>query len=268
MGTSAPVFTEGGKHICISMKQFGLVLCLVPLALGQYYGKPVAVSVAPSCVTQYTNSASQVCTSAPKKECSTEQKQTCITEFKQVPEQKCTTSQEQKCELVSKQVPEQQCSTQTKYVPQTTYSTQCSDVVSTACDSVATTPVGAGVYAVSSVGVASPSGLAGAALGLGSSSGLSQLYRGKREAKADPQLLYKQTPVCRQVTQKQCKQVPITTQRAVSTPVCSTVSWRTRTWRFSSWRFWPVCRSACLPLCKQNSGVENRIELLYIRIFY
>merc|ERR1712106_329823 len=232
MGTSASVFTEGGKYICISMKQFGLVLCLVPLALGQYYGKPVAGSVAPSCVTQYTNSASQVCTSVPKKECSTEiiqssktvTEQSCSTEFKQVPEQKCTTSQEQKCELVSKQVPEQQCSTQSKYVPQTTYSTQCSDVVSTACDSVATTAVGAGVYAGSSVGFASPSGLAGAALGLGSSAGLSQLYRGKREAKADPQLFYKATPVCRQVTQKQCKQVPITTQRAVSTPVCNTVS--------------------------------------------
>merc|ERR1712021_52190 len=219
MGTSAPVFTEGGKHICISMKQFGLVLCLVPLALGQYYGKPVAVSVAPSCVTQYTNSASQVCTSVHKKKCSTE----IIQSSKTVTEQSCSTEQKQTCSTEFKQVPEQQCSTQTKYVPQTTYSTQCSDVVSTACDSVATTPVGAGVYAVTSVGVASPSGLAGAALGLGSSSGLSQLYRGKREAKADPQLFYKQTPVCRQVTQKQCKQVPITTQRAVSTPVCSTV---------------------------------------------
>merc|ERR1712021_210039 len=125
MGTSAPVFTEGGKHICISMKQFGLVLCLVPLALGQNYGKPVAVSVAPSCVTQYTNSASQVCTSAPKRECSTE----IIQSSKTVTEQSCSTEQKQTCSTEFKPVPEQQCSTQTKYVPQTTYSTQCSDVV-------------------------------------------------------------------------------------------------------------------------------------------
>merc|ERR1711937_172157 len=204
MGTSAPIFRDGGKQEYLSMKQFCVVLCLFPLALGeadpQVYGKPLAVAVTPRCVTQYQTVSQQQCSTVPEQQCSTEtvqtsktvteqqcsteQKQSCSTEYKQVPEQRCST--------VSTPVQSQSCSTQTKYVPQTTYST--------VCDQVATS-----VAAGASLGIGSASGLV-------ASSGLSQLVRGKREA--DPQLLA-QTPLCRQVAQ--------TTQKAVSSPVCRTV---------------------------------------------
>merc|ERR1712058_151262 len=85
---------------------------------------------------------------------------------------------------------------------------------------VAATPVVAAGYA----GVIAPSGLAGSALGLASTSGLS-LLRGKREA--DPQLYSTavvQTPVCRSVTQKKCEQVPSITTKTIQEPVCRTVT--------------------------------------------
>merc|ERR1711937_740136 len=163
MGTSAPIFRDGGKQEYLSMKQFCVVLCLFPLALGeadpQVYGKPLAVAVTPRCVTQYQTESQQQSSTVTEQQCSTEQKQSCSTEYKQVPEQRCST--------VSTPVQSQSCSTQTKYVPQTTYST--------VCDQVATS-----VAAGASLGLGSASGLV-------ASSGLSQLVRGKREA--DPQLL-------------------------------------------------------------------------------
>jgi len=214
------------------MKQFAVLSCLVAVALceaePQLYGKPLAVAVAPRCVTQYETQTSKLCTNVNKKQCSTqivqttktitEQKESCATVYKTVPEQSCST--------VQKQVASQQCSTQTRSVPQTTYSTQCRDEVSQVCDQVASTPLVAAspVVAAGYAAVASPSGLAGAALGLASSSRLS-LLRGKREA--DPQLYSTavvQTPVCRSVTQKKCEQVPSVTTRTIQEPVCRTVT--------------------------------------------
>merc|ERR1712112_680552 len=128
MGTSAPYTSQGGKHI-VTMKQFAVVLCLLPLAFGeadpQVYGKPLAVAVTPRCVTQYQTVPEQQCSTetvqtsktVTEQQCSTEQKQSCSTEYKQVPEQRCSN--------VSIPVQSQSCSTQTKYVPQTTYSTVC-----------------------------------------------------------------------------------------------------------------------------------------------
>jgi len=214
------------------MKQFGVLSCLVAVALceadPQLYGKPLAVAVAPRCVTQYETQTSQRCTNVNSKQCSTqivqttktitEQKESCATVYKSVPEQSCST--------VEKQVASQQCSTQTRSVPQTTYSTQCRDEVSQVCDQVASTPLVAAtpVVAAGYAGVAAPSGLAGSALGLASTSGLS-LLRGKREA--DPQLYSTavvQTPVCRSVTQKKCEQVPSITTKTIQEPVCRTVT--------------------------------------------
>merc|ERR1712134_101646 len=192
MGTSAPIFRDGGKQEYLSMKQFCVVLCLFPLALGeadpQVYGKPLALAVTPRCVTQYQTVSQQQCSTVPEQQCSTETVQT----SKTVTEQQCSTEQKQSC------------STQSKYVPQTTYST--------VCDQVATS-----VAAGASLGV-------GYASGLVASSGLLQLVRGKREA--DPQLLV-QTPLCRQVAQTTQKAVASPVCRTVTDTkqenVCKTI---------------------------------------------
>merc|ERR1711935_490913 len=134
MGTSAPVFRVGGKLSVISMKQFAVVLCLLPLALGEAepgygygYGhqRAVAVAVAPKCVTQYSTETSQVCNNVPETVCNTEvitstktvtdqacsieQKQECKTELRQVNEESCTNTEVKVCNVVSRQVPSQEC---------------------------------------------------------------------------------------------------------------------------------------------------------------
>merc|ERR1712025_1368331 len=124
-----------------------------------------------------------------------------------------TTVQEQECKTVIKPVQRQQCSTQTKYVPQTTYSEQCATEYQSVCDQVATSVVGSG----SSLGGGLVgSSLAGGLLASPVVAGSSEVLRGKREA--DPQLLVQQ-PLCRRVPVQRCASVPTTTQQAVSTPV-------------------------------------------------
>merc|ERR1711937_28824 len=106
--TSAPYTSQGGKHI-VTMKQFAVVPCHLPLALGeadpQFYGKPLAVAVTPKCVTQYENQPTTQCTNEAQQQCATEIQ----TSSKTVTEQSCTTSEEKVCDTVTRQVSEQQC---------------------------------------------------------------------------------------------------------------------------------------------------------------
>merc|ERR1712212_1253843 len=96
----------------ISMKQFAVIACLLPLALSEPHGYGYGnyksygtVAVAPKCVTQYDNVAETQCTDVPEKICNTE----IVTNTKTVPDKKCTTDQKEECVTSSKLVAEQKC---------------------------------------------------------------------------------------------------------------------------------------------------------------
>merc|ERR1712025_1378987 len=186
----------------------------------------------------------------PEESCTTSEEKVCDTVTRQVSEQQCENVTERKCEQaqectqekqcktenvckneIEKQCTssrrceeEQRCTTETNLVPETTYEDQCSDKVTKVCDQVAQ------VASVPSVAIASyaraptVSSVAGSPLSLAPSPPvsalttsplLSQLYRGKRDADADPQYfinapstIVKTTPVCKDVITKECQKVP------------------------------------------------------------
>ena len=95
----------------LRMKQFSVVLCLLPPALGEaepgygYGGYQRAVTVVPSCTTVYDTRVSQVCEQVGETVFSTE----VVTSTKTVTDNECNTEsrlvkEEQVCDLVTRQV--------------------------------------------------------------------------------------------------------------------------------------------------------------------
>merc|ERR1711981_979175 len=141
-----------------SMKQFVVLLCLVPLALcdaeadpgyghGRYGGHYHRKHYAPKCHTTYETVTSQACTTVAdsvcstrtvtnfrteqKEECNTRSVQECATTTREVAEEQCATHTETECRNVVREVPDQECSTVTEEqctdVPQCTTEQQCQD---------------------------------------------------------------------------------------------------------------------------------------------
>merc|ERR1712025_175621 len=134
---------------------------------------------------------------------------------------------------------EQRCTTETNLVPETTYEDQCSDKVTKVCEQVAQVASVPSVAIASYASAPTVSSVVGSPLSLAPSPPvsalttsplLSQLYRGKRDADADPQYfinapstIVKTTPVCKDVITKECQKVPKTTTRAVPSQKCISV---------------------------------------------
>merc|ERR1711892_1515520 len=139
----------------ISMKQFVVLFCLVPLALceadaeadpgyghGRYGGHYQRKHYAPKCHTTYETVTSQACTTVSepvchtrtvtnfrtesKEECTTRSVQECATTTRDVPEQQCATHSVQECRNIVTQVPDQECHTETEQ--QCTDTQQCTPV--------------------------------------------------------------------------------------------------------------------------------------------
>merc|ERR1712128_37408 len=224
------------------------------------------------CTDEQQCTTEDVCRNEIEQQCTTSeqcvQEQQCTTETKTVPEttyvNECVDKVTNVCDEVSQVV----ASPVASYTPFAAAPTIAS--IAQVASAPALLPASGFVSAPASIGASSvlPAGVL--------SGPLSQIFRGKREAdadaEADPQYFINgpygasvanivsaaaatvgapvaattvvRTPVCRQVVNKECKQVPRTVQRAVAVPRCVSVP---------KCRAVPHCVAVPVPRCVPNT---------------